>query len=660
MSWEQAWLAYHAIENYSDADYFSTVYTMEKGKEIESAVNELQLATTKMFGKTIQIEEDDLQQGICFKKIEDEFLGKEGYRITGTGKQIELSANTQTGLLYATFALLRLAACGESIRDANVVSVPDKEMRMLNHWDNTDGSIERGYAGNSFFFEDKKLVINERTKDYARLLASIGINTTVINNVNVKAEATEFITKPYLYELKKLVDLFDSYGIQLFLSLNYASSIDVGKMNTADPLDPNVINWWEERMKLVYTILPTLGGFLVKADSEGRKGPFTYGRNQADGANMLARAIAPYNGKIIWRCFVYNCKQDWRDRTIDRARAAYDYFYDLDGAFLENVILQIKNGPLDFQVREPFMPLFGKLKKTNHVMEVQIAQEYTGQQIDLCYLIPWFKEILSSRTYCGDKFDTIGDLLEGNCCNGSGRGIVAVSNTGNDENWTGNDLAAANLYGFGRLAWSSSVTSEEIAKEWIIQTFSDETEVINTITTLLMMSWPVYEKYTAPLGVGFMVTPHYHYGPNIDGYEYSRWGTYHRADHRGVGVDRTMEGTGYTTLYHAPLAKVYEDVKKCPDELLLFFHHVPYTHVLQNNKTVIQHIYDTHFEGAKEAEDMAKLWKKLEDKIPSKAYERVTKRFELQKVNSKEWCDQVNSYFYRKTGIEDEYHRTIY
>lgn len=660
MSWEQAWLKYHTVKDYSDAGYFKAVFTEEKGKIIENALEELKLAANRMFQQTLEVKQNLPSQGICLEIINEKALGNEGYKIEEKNKVIRIHANTSTGLLYGTFALLRMASCKETLSSICYSSIPDKELRMLNHWDNTDGSIERGYSGESFFFEDKQLVINERTKDYARMLASVGINATVINNVNVKKEATYFITEPYLKQLKELTELFDSYGIKLFLSLNYAACMEIGGLSSADPMEESVIAWWKERMKLVYDILPSLGGFLVKADSEGRPGPFTYGRNQADGANMLARAIEPYQGTIIWRCFVYNCQQDWRDRSIDRARAAYDYFYDLDGAFLDNVILQIKNGPLDFQVREPFMPLFGKLKKTNHVMELQIAQEYTGQQIDLCYLIPWFKKLLESKTYCGEEKDSIGDLLEGNCCNQTGRGIVAVANTGNDENWTGNDLAAANFYGFGRLAWSSKLTAEEIAKEWTIMTFTEKEEVVATIPTLLMMSWNTYEKYTAPLGVGFMVTPHYHYGPNIDGYEYSRWGTYHRADHLGIGVDRTRKGTGYASLYYEPLAKTYEQVDACPDELLLFFHHVSYDHVLHSGKTVIQHIYDTHFEGVVDVQKMIEMWNQLEQDLSAKEFKRVQNRFQMQLENAKEWCDQINSYFYRKTGIEDEYHRAIY
>lgn len=660
MNYEQAWLNYKESKKSANADFFAVVYTKESGCVITNAMNELRQATKQMFGiEMVQV--DTLQStGIFLEIIKEEALSTEGFRIKEEDGLLLLQANTQVGLLYAVFELLRIVQGNKSLKNIQICSIPDMKFRMLNHWDNADGSIERGYSGNSFFFEESELIINERTRAYARFLASVGINATVINNVNVKDAATKLITEPYLHRLKELMELFESYGVKLFLSINYAASMELGGLSSADPLDESVIFWWQERMKLVYDILPSLGGFLVKADSEGRPGPFTYGRNQADGANMLAKAIEPFDGTIIWRCFVYNCQQDWRDKTIDRARAAYDYFYDLDGAFLDNVILQIKNGPLDFQVREPFMPLFGKLKKTNHIMEVQIAQEYTGQQIDLCYLIPWFKELLDTRTYCEEKEDTIGDLLKGNCCNQKGQGLAAVANTGNDANWTGHDLAAANLYGFGRLAWNSALSAEEIAKEWVIQTFSEKEKVVNTITNLLLMSWNTYEKYTAPLGVGFMVSPNHHYGPSIDGYEYSRWGTYHRADHFGIGVDRTKKGTGFATLYHEPLATLFGEKETCPDELLLFFHHVDYHHRLNNGNNVIQHIYDTHFEGVEEVKRMIAMWKELEHELPNIPYERVLERFQRQLTNAKEWCDQINSYFYRKSAIADKHQRDIY
>ena len=413
-------------------------------------------------------------------------------------------------------------------------------------------------------------------------------------------------------------------------------------------------------MKVVFEAVPNLGGFLIKADSEGRPGPFTYNRTHADGANMLAEAVKPYGGLIIWRCFVYNCRQDWRDRKTDRARSGYDNFIGLDGTFLDNVILQIKNGPMDFQVREPVHPLFGGLTKTNQMLEVQIAQEYTGQQRHVCYLIPMFKEILNFHTYVKDTDDTVQDIVSGRTFHQTKCGIAAVANTGNDENWTGHDLAAANLYGFGRLAYEPDLTAEEIAEEWITLTYGKDEEIRKELLFILMNSWPAYEKYTAPLGIGWMVNPNCHYGPSVDGYEYDRWGTYHRADHLGIGVDRSHNGTGYAMLYREPNARSYDTPETCPEELLLFFHHVPYSFVLKSGRTILQHIYDTHFEGVELVDEMVSRFERLRGKLPERIYERTMERFLHQKEHSREWRDQINTYFYRKTGIADEKGRRIY
>ena len=375
---------------------------------------------------------------------------------------------------------------------------------------------------------------------------------------------------------------------------------------------------------------------------------------------MLADIIKPYGGIIIWRCFVYNCTQDWRDYKTDRARAGYDNFIEMDGDYHDNVILQIKNGPMDFQIREAVSPLLGGLQKTNQMLEVQVAQEYTGQQIDLCYLIPLFKEVLDFKTYCRQEFDTVADVISGRTMGNRNAGIAAVCNTGNDENWTGNDLAAANFYGFGRLAFDTSLSSREIAEEWVRMTLSNEEKGVEAVVTLLLGSRATYEKYTSPLGIGWMVNPNFHYGPNVDGYEYSRWGTYHRADHLGLGVDRTDTGTGYVRQYYEPNASVYNHVETCPEELLLFFHHIPYTYHLKSGKTLIQHIYDSHFEGVEEVEHMIKVWESLKGKVEERAYEIVRERFARQLLNAREWRDQVNTYFYRKSGIADEKGRIIY
>ncbi len=595
------------------------------------------------------------------------------YSLTERKGQLVLSAGEETGVLYGIFHILRQIARKQSFDGICLRQSPSQPLRMINHWDNLDGSIERGYSGRSFFFDGNRILTEEvstektgggkeRIKDYARFLASIGINGVVINNVNVKEAATWLITERYFDRVAELSELFYGYGIRLYLSLNFASPIELGGPQSADPLDTEVIAWWKQKMAEIFTHVPKLGGFLVKADSEGRPGPFTYGRTQADGANMLADIVKPYGARIIWRCFVYNCTQDWRDYKTDRARAQYDNFIQMDGDYHDNVILQIKNGPMDFQIREPVSPLLGGLKNTNQMMEVQIAQEYTGHQIDVCYLIPMFKEILRFKTYCSKENDTVADIISGGT--GAKRnlntGIAAVTNTGNDANWTGNVLAAANLYGFGRLAFDNSLSAEEIAREWICLTLSCEEEVIDKILSILLPSREVYEHYTSPLGIGWMVTPHVHYGCSVDGYEYSRWGTYHRADHLGIGVDRTDSGTGYVRQYYEPNASMYNDIATCPEELLLFFHHVPYTHQLSTGKTLIQHIYDTHFQGVEEVECMISEWESIKGRVPEPVFENVRERFTRQLDNAKDWRDQVNSYFYRKSGIPDEKGRKIY
>jgi len=376
---------------------------------------------------------------------------------------------------------------------------------------------------------------------------------------------------------------------------------------------------------------------------------------------MLAEALKPHGGLVFWRAFVYNCMVDWRDRAQDRAKAAYENFKPLDGQFMDNVVLQIKYGPMDFQIREPVSPLFGAMEKTNVALELQITQEYTGQQKDLCYLPTMWKEILDFDTYAKGKGSTVAKVVNGSLFGMKYGGIVGVSNIGDSKSWTGHPLAQANLYGFGRLAWNPLLSPKEIAEEWTKLTFGHDEQVINTIVSMLMASRDIYEKYTAPLGVGWMVNPGHHYGPNPEGYEYSHWGTYHYADYKGIGVDRTVAtGTGYTAQYKEPIASMYENIETCPDELLLFFHHVPYTHKLKSGKTVIQHIYDTHFEGAEEAKGLKEKWLTLRGKIDEEIFEMVLERLEMQIKNAIEWRDVVNTYFYRKTGIRDVHNRKIY
>lgn len=660
MNYENAWLNYKKTESAVNRTYFSSVYTELTGRIADTAIAELRLAAAEILGIFPEETNNRDAAGIRLLQGTSETLGDEGFEIVEENDSLNIYSGGENGLLYGCFACIRLLQQGKDLNGLSIRQIPDAPLRMLNHWDNMDGSIERGYSGTSFFFQDEKLLVNDRIGAYARLVSSVGINAVVINNVNVKGNATRLISAAYANDLKKMSDIFFSYGIRLYLSVNFAAPMELGGLCTADPCAGEVVNWWKETVNELYKQLPGLGGFLVKADSEGRPGPFTYDRSHADGANMLAGALAPHGGIVIWRCFVYNCQQDWRDRKTDRAKSCYDHFRPLDGKFRDNVILQIKNGPMDFQVREPVSPLFGGMEQTNQMLEVQIAQEYTGQQRHVCYLIPMFKEILKFHTYCCEKEDTVRDIITGRTFSAKLCGIAAVANTGNDENWTGHDLAAANLFGFGRLAFDMDLTAEEIAAEWTACTFGANPVVNENISKMLMMSWPAYEKYTAPLGIGWMVNPGYHYGPNVDGYEYDRWGTYHRADHLGVGVERGMSGTGYTGQYREPNAAVYETLETCPEELLLFFHYVPYHYRLKSGKTLIQHIYDTHFEGAMEAEEMAGLWEMLEGLISDRIFCRVKGRLEHQKEHAREWRDQINSYFYRKSMIPDEKGRKIY
>lgn len=618
-----------------------------------TAAKELRTAISSMFPSAILTDD----AGYTVTAAIDNALGSEEYSLECTKNHARIVGGSSKGLLYGVFAYIRKLACSGSIPVCTERVAPANPMRMLDHWDNPNGSIERGYSGKSFFLEDGQIVVNERTEFFARAAASSGINGIVINNVNVGAQATRFITEEYYPSLNKLADVFERYGITLFLSIDFAAPIDIGGMDSSDPLDERVIGWWNECCKKLFTSVHNFGGFLVKADSEGRPGPFTYNRTHADGANMLARAIKPYGGCVIWRCFVYNCRQNWRDRKTDRARAAFDNFLPLDGKFDDNVILQIKNGPMDFQIREPVHPLFGAMKNTNLMLEVQIAQEYTGQQRHVCYLMPMFREILDFHTYASENNDTVADIISsrGRFC-----GIATVSNTGDDTNWTGSDLAAANLYGFGRIAFEKDITPEKIADEWCRMTLGNDSEVVSKVSSILLNSRRVYENYTAPLGMGWLCTPANHYGPAPLGYEFDRWGTYHYADRDHVGQDRSDKGTGYALLYNAPLDKIYNSPESCPDELILFFHRLPYDFKLKSGKTLIQHIYDTHFEGYDEAVGFSETWNSLEGKIDKRIFDNGVERFKMQLSCAIEWRDIINSFFFRLSGIPDEKGRKIY
>jgi len=649
------------------------VVVTQNGTEVSAqAVKEYCLGIKRLLGFTPRIEKKPvagksavflgtlsvLEKQAEFSEVKSN-IKPEGFAIKVTDNQVFIAGKDETGLLYGVFRFLSLLASGEIKSGFELSDSPVSPLRMINHWDNFDGTIERGYAGGSLFYKDGRFNYDkQRIEDYARLLASVGINRVSINNVNIRANAKLLITEDYLKDAAKLAAIFRRFGIRLFLSINFGAPWSLGKLPTADPLDPAVETWWKKRAAIIYKYIPDLAGFLVKADSEGEPGPFQYNRTHADGANVLANAVKPFGGVIIWRCFVYNCAQDWRDHSIDRAKAAYDHFMPLDGAFADNVILQIKFGPYDFQVREPVAPLFGALKKTRYVMELQITQEYTGHQIDLCYLPFVWEDILRFDTAHGEK-SSIRELAARYTEGSNIEGFAAVVNVGLDNNRTGHALAQANLYGYGRLSWNPFLTAKEIAEEWSLLSFGKNAAAQKT-AEILMKSYTAYEKYNAPFGVCFMVTPGLHYGPNIEGYEFSRWGTYHRADANAIGIDRTSSGTGYTDQYSKKNAALFADPSTCPENLLLFFHRLRYDFIMKNGQTLLQNIYDTHFEGYDEAASMLEEWKGLKGSLENEVYESVLSRFERQLLNAREWRDQINTYFWRKTGIADQKGRKIY
>ena len=605
----------------------------------------------KLFGGDILKEDADFRLVLNW----DLALSPEAYQISGTPSGTFIKASDHAGLLYGVYYFLMRLRAGESPEAMEIASAPAVKRRVLNHWDNMDGTIERGYSGQSIFFRGGDFHYSEeRIRDYARLLASVGINQIAINNVNVTMQSARLITEEMLPQVAALAEIFRPFHIRLILSIHFESPVLLGGLTTSDPLDEQVSAWWQETADRVYRSIPDLAGFLVKADSEFRGGPAAMGRSQADGANVIARALMPYGGTVYWRCFIYNCMQDWRDTKTDRPKAAYETFMPLDGKFLENAVLQIKYGPTDFQVREPNSPLLGAMEKTRQAIEFQVTQEYTGQQIDLYALAVQWQEV----------FDTpVSDSSLTRSLVGNGRKIdtiAAVSNVGGNENWTGHTLAQANLYAFGRMAWDPNLTARQVIREWVQLTFGNAPHLLDKITGMMLASRSVYEKYTAPLGIGWMVAIGRHYGPSVDGYEYMKWGTYHRADHKAIGVDRTETGTGLTAQYHPFLNALYSDKATCPEELLLFFHRLPYDYKLKSGRTLIQHIYDTHFEGVQEVEGFIEAWASLKKYLPQSAWLSISKRLDLQLENAREWRDVVNTYFFRKTGIPDAHHRVIY
>lgn len=569
---------------------------------------------------------------------------------------IVITSPRPRGVLYGSFALLRRMGMRLPVTTLDERSNPAAPVRWVNEWDNLNGSIERGYGGRSIFFADGHVLRDlSRASAYARLLASVGINGCTVNNVN---SDPRILTPEFIAELARIADAFRPWGVRLSIAVDFSSPEKVGGLPTFDPLDPRVAAWWKQKADEVYRAIPDLGGFLVKADSEGRLGPSTYGRTQADAANVLARALKPHGGLVMYRAFVYHHPLDFNNLKADRARAAWDIFSPLDGKFDSNVIVQIKNGPIDFQVREPASPLFGALHHTNQAIELEITQEYLGQQRHLVYLAPMWKTTLDFDLHAGPAGAStpVKQIVTGKSFHRSLGGFIGVSDVGQDRTWLGSDMALANLYSFGRLAWNPDLPSQQMIDEWTKLSFGNDPVTDRVIEGLQLHSWHVFEEYSGPLGLQSLtniVGPHY--GPGPDSADNNGWGQWIRADHNGVGMDRTTAtGTGYIGQYPAPVARMYESLKTCPDDLLLFLHHEPYTYRLHTGKTVIQTIYDLHYAGAAAAQQYPREWQTLEGRVDPLRYDAVLQKLQYQAGHAIVWRDAIDEWFYRKSGIPDQ------
>ena len=667
-----AWLRYAPVTPAAARLYErlpSRIFTAGRSPVLDAAQQELARGVRGMLGKTLHTE-PRFPAGDCIVLATFDALPgiAPGLRIMPTPvegsyllKAIELHGHSllliagrdDRGVLYGVFGLLRRIALESKIEHLDESGAPSAPVRWTNEWDNLDGSIERGYAGRSIFFENGHVVRDlTRARDYARLLASIGVNGCTVDSVNADPRV---LTSEFIAELARIAAVFQPWGVRMSIAVDFSSPQRIGGLDTFDPLDLKVAAWWKQKADEVYGAIPDLGGFVLKADSEGRLGPSAYGRTHADAANVIARALKPHGGLLLYRAFVYDHHMDWRNPRNDRARAAYDNFRPLDGRFDDNVILQIKHGPIDFQVREPVSPLLGALKRTNEAVELQITQEYTGQQRHLCYLVPMWKEALDFDLHAAGRSTTVKDLVSGRTFRRPTGGYVGVANAGLDANWLGHDLAMANLYGFGRLAWNPNLSAHDIAEEWTRLTFGHDTRVVDTVVNLLMESWPAYEGYTGPLGAGTLTDIiHAHYGPGIESSERNGWGQWHRAGADGMGMDRTVAtGTGFIGQHAPAVAHIYESLADCPDELLLFMHHVPWTHLLHSGKTVIQHIYDSHYDGAARAQTFPERWRELEGRIDEPRYRAVLRRLEYQAGHALVWRDAVCDWFLRASGIPD-------
>jgi alpha-glucuronidase len=572
--------------------------------------------------------------------------GDEGYVIRRVahrgGHRIVIAANRDVGLLYGAFAFLRHLQALRPLEGLTIVSAPRIQRRVLNHWDNLARTVERGYAGFSIWeWFSLPEIRSPRYRDYGRACASLGINGTVPTNVNADAEV---LTPFYLRRVAALADELRPYGVRVYLSARFSAPIEIGGLKSADPLDPAVADWWRLKVDEIYRYVPDFGGFIVKANSEGQPGPQDYERTHADGANVLADAVAPHGGIVMWRAFVYS-----PDNTEDRVKQAQTEFQPLDGRFRDNVVVQIKNGPLDFMPREPYSPLFAHMPRTRLGLELQITQEYLGQSIQLAYLAGMWKEVLDADTYADGPGSTVARVVGGSLRRQQPSLIAGVANVGTDRNWTGHLLAQSNWYAFGRLAWDHSLTPEAIADEWTRMTFGHEATTVATITRMLLGSRETVVNYSMPLGLHHIMAEGHHYGPGpwVDKLGRADWTSvyYHRADEQGLGFDRTATGSNAIGQYAPEWQRLWGDPATCPENLLLWFHHVSWDRRMRSGRTLWDELSLRYQQGVDEVRAMQRDWESLRDRLDEERFTHVKQRLARQEADAREWRDACLLYF---------------
>ena len=592
-------------------------------------------------------------------------LGGEGFIIRQPvvdGKRITIvAANTEIGVLYGTFALLRAIQMEQPVNNFATTSIPRVKRRILDHWDNLDGTVERGYAGRSLWDWSTLPALSPRYRDYARANASIGINGTVLTNVNANAK---ILTPEYLAKVAALANVFRPYGIKVYLTARFSAPIEIGGLTTADPLDAKVRAWWKAKVDEIYRFVPDFGGFLVKANSEGQPGPQDYHRSHADGANMLADALAPHHGVVMWRAFVYS-----NAAPVDRVKEAYEEFTPLDAQFRANVLLQTKNGPLDFQPREPFHPLFGAMPKTSQMVEFQITKEYLGEDTHLVYLAPLFSEVLNGDTYVRGPGSTVARVIDGSLQGQSESGMAGVSNIGRDSNWTGSQFNQANWYAFGRLAWDYTLSPSAIADEWVRMTYSNDASVVHTVTHMMLASREAVVNYMTPLGLAHIMGTNHHYGPapwvKLARAEWSPV-YYHRADSAGIGFDRTAEGSNAVAQYAPAVRDRYADRATVPDSSLLWFHHVGWTERMRSGRTLWDELALHYQAGVDTVRAMQREWHSLRGKIDETRFAETDRFLSIQEREARWWRDAVLQYFQTfshlplPSGVEPPAHSLSY